>query len=178
MSTTAVTAPPPRLNILTASSCMSSPATTPRSTPQLSPSQQQQQRELKAWRATKLHHFILAESRKITNVSRSDHRIMLRILVGEAQRHDANRKPNRKKWQDMLVAVDRECRSASTILTVAPDPYNGALAKLSSMMLWNDEAIRKWNYRYNDEELSRRKATQSKVLAEIKRQGGLFLKPE
>lgn len=103
---------------------------------------------------------------------------MLRILVGEAQRHDANRKPNRKKWQDMLVAVDRECRSASTILTVAPDPYNGALAKLSSMMLWNDEAIRKWNYRYNDEELSRRKATQSKVLAEIKRQGGLFLKPE
>lgn len=78
----------------------------------------------------------------------------------------------------MLQAIERECRTASTILTVAPDPYNGALAKLSSMMLWNDEVVRKWHYRYNDDELTRRKTAQTKTLAELKRQGGLFLKQE
>eukprot|EP00331_Platyophrya_macrostoma_P009010 CAMPEP_0176420900 /NCGR_PEP_ID=MMETSP0127-20121128/8865_1 /TAXON_ID=938130 /ORGANISM="Platyophrya macrostoma, Strain WH" /LENGTH=220 /DNA_ID=CAMNT_0017801551 /DNA_START=27 /DNA_END=689 /DNA_ORIENTATION=+ len=167
--------------------CMSTQKQQPQGQPQLqrqAPPQCQQspasaqQRELKAWRQSKLHHFILSETRKITNVSRNDHRVMLRILISEAQRLDPNRQQNRKKWEDMLHAVERECRSASTILTVAPDPYNGSLAKLSSMMLWNDEAVRKWHYRYNDDELARRKTVQTKTLAELKRQGGLFLVDE
>lgn len=137
-----------------------------------------QLREVRAWRQTKLHHYILAENRKITGVSRNDHRIILRILACEARRHDEKKKQNRDRWVGIMQAIDVECKRAASIMCVAPDPYNGALAKLSSMMLWNTEDVRLWQYAYNENELARRKTAQTKVLLALKKQGGLFLKPE
>lgn len=136
-----------------------------------------QKREVRAWRQSRLHNFILSESRKITSVSRNDHRIMLRTLVAEARKNDPNRAVNEGKWKHIATAVDTECRNASSIMSIAPDPYSSAVAKLSSMMIWNDEIIRMWSYKYNEHEIARRKANQTKTLAALQQQGGLFLKP-
>jgi hypothetical protein len=135
-----------------------------------------QKREVRAWRQSKLHNFILSESRKISSVSRNDHRIMLRTLVTEARRNDPNRATNKAKWTRIATLVDLECRNASSIMSIAPDPYSSAVAKLSSMMIWNDESIRLWQYKYNENEIARRRAAQTKMLAVLQQQGGLFLK--
>lgn len=134
-------------------------------------------REVRAWRQSKLHNFILAETRKVNSVSRNDHRIMLRMLIAEARRNDPNKQLNDAKWQFMAASVDKECRNASSIMSIAPDPYAAAVAKLSSMMIWNGEDIRQWAYKYNESELARRKTSQLKTLAALQQQGGLFLKP-
>ncbi|CUG91111.1 Hypothetical protein, putative [Bodo saltans] len=135
-----------------------------------------QKREVRAWRQSKLHNFILSESRKISSVSRNDHRIMLRTLVSEARRNDPNRPANEARWKHIASSVDLECRNASSIMSIAPDPYSSAVAKLSSMMIWNDECIRLWQYKYNEHEIARRRANQTKTLAALQQQGGLFLK--
>lgn len=137
---------------------------------------EEQAREVRAWRQTKLHHFILSEARKVSSVSRHDHRVMLQLLIQEAWRNDPRKKENRMQWKAILEAAKRECKNAESIMTIVPDPYNGVLAKLSSMMLWNDESIRQWQFRYNDKETLRRKTAQEAMLGELQRQGTLFLK--
>lgn len=128
---------------------------------------------LQALRQNQLNDFILKHT-KATQVSRHDHHIMLRQLIGEAFNRDSGRREHRAKWKRIVVAVRKEYWGANAIFTLSPDPYHNVLAKLSSMMLWDNE-VRHWDYMYNDCELTRRRDRQTEVLAQLQSSGKLFL---
>jgi hypothetical protein len=133
-----------------------------------------QQREVDAWHQTRRNNQVLEESRKTATVSRKDHLIMVRILVAEAYQHDANRIRNKEKWKKMVEDVKKEFRGSS-MFAVGPDPYNSCLSKLSSMMLWNTENVRVWPLKYNENEMTRRRAAQLVVLSQLRARKVLFL---
>ncbi|ORC90744.1 uncharacterized protein TM35_000071680 [Trypanosoma theileri] len=126
-----------------------------------------------AWRQTKLNKIILEDARK-TYVSREDHRLMLKQLISTAYFKDKERKANIDKWKRIVLAVEKEYIGANALFTLSPDPYHQVLAKLSSMMIWNDE-VRQWGYDYCTGEITRRRAHHVEVLARLKSSGKLFL---
>ncbi|KAH9580071.1 hypothetical protein LSM04_007439 [Trypanosoma melophagium] len=126
-----------------------------------------------AWRQTKLNKIILEDARK-TYVSREDHRIMLKQLISTAYLRDTKRKANIDKWKRIVLAIEKEYIGANALFTFSPDPYHQVLAKLSSMMLWNDE-VRQWGYDHCTDEITRRREHYVAVLSRLKRSGKLFL---
>lgn len=126
-----------------------------------------------AHRQNQLNNFILRET-KASAVSRQDHHIMLRQLVSLAYFRDPQRVQHRPLWKKIVAAVRKEYWGATAIFTLSPDPYHNVLAKLSSMMLWTDD-VRHWEYQYCEDELTRRRASQTQVLQQLKASGNLFL---
>ncbi|KAG5498816.1 hypothetical protein JKF63_03105 [Porcisia hertigi] len=120
-----------------------------------------------------LNEFILREV-KGTTVSRQDHHIMLRQLVSAAYFRDRNRVANRPHWRRILAAIGKEYYGSKAIFSLSPDPYDSVVAKLSSMMLWDDE-IRHWSYGYCESEVTRRHDLQVETLRKVKESGKLFL---
>ncbi|CCW61536.1 unnamed protein product [Phytomonas sp. EM1] len=124
-------------------------------------------------RQNKLNNFILRQS-KAANVKRHDHHIMLRILISEAYFRDPDRAKNRPLWKKIVAEIGKEYWGANAIFNLSPDPYHDVLAKLSSMMIWNNKA-RHWRYQYHDTELEARQARQLEILERLKLSGKLFL---
>lgn len=128
---------------------------------------------IEALRQNQLNTFILKYT-KNTQAGRQDHHIMLRQLIGHAFDRDPDCHQNRPQWKRIVAAVRKEYWGANAIFTLSPDPYHNVLAKLSSMMLWDDE-VRRWQYTYNDSELTRRRSRQTEVLEQLHSTGKLFL---
>ncbi|KAK7195355.1 hypothetical protein NESM_000462200 [Novymonas esmeraldas] len=126
-----------------------------------------------AARQNLLNEFILRESKEAA-VSRQDHQIMLRQLISYAYFRDPNRVANRPHWRRIMAAIGKEYYGSKAIFSLSPDPYDGVLAKLSSMMLWDDE-IRHWSYGYCDSEMTRRRTAQVETLMKLQASGRLFL---
>lgn len=120
-----------------------------------------------------LNEFILRETKE-TCVSRQDHQIMLRQLISVAYFRDPNRIANRPQWRRIMAAIGKEYYGSKAIFSLSPDPYESVVAKLSSMMLWDDE-IRHWSYGYCDSELTRRRNAQVETLTKLQASGKLFL---
>ncbi|CBZ28994.1 conserved hypothetical protein [Leishmania mexicana MHOM/GT/2001/U1103] len=120
-----------------------------------------------------LNEFILRET-KDTTVSRQDHHIMLRQLISAAYFRDPNRVSNRPLWRRIMAAIGKEYYGSKAIFSLSPDPYDSVVAKLSSMMLWDDE-IRHWTYGYCDSEITRRRNAQIETLKKLQASGSLFL---
>lgn len=134
----------------------------------------QQRTQVLAYEHELLHKFILHHTNKIQSVSRSDHKAMVKMLIAEAYRNDPHRRTNRARWERVHRDAMREIDSKNTVLmSIAPDPYHGALAKLSSMLLWNS-GVQYWSYRYWEEEMLRRRSVQQSTLNQLKGKG-LFL---
>eukprot|EP00796_Vickermania_ingenoplastis_P006063 gene6063-4362_t len=81
------------------------------------------------------------------HVSRQDHHIMLRILIGQAYFKDPEHKENRKKWCKVLSSMSNKFDGAAAILSwsASADPYNDIIGALSRMRLWSDSQ-RKWDF--------------------------------
>ncbi|CCW68160.1 unnamed protein product [Phytomonas sp. Hart1] len=126
-----------------------------------------------AVRQNKLNNFILNQN-KAANVKRQDHHIMLRLLIGEAYFRDPERVKNRSLWKRIVADIGKEYWGANAIFNLSPDPYHNVLAKLSSMMLWNNK-MRHLEYQYHDNELEARQTPQLKVLEKLALSGKLFL---
>lgn len=135
---------------------------------------EQQRREVRAYQHQLLHNYVLRENSKINAVTRSDHRAMIKILLSEAFWEDREKATNLPKWERILRDLMKEVDSKNSIMSIAPDPYQGCVAKLSSMMMWN-ESGRYWQYRYWEEELNRRRSVQARTLMALRAKGGLFL---
>ncbi|CAC9515658.1 conserved hypothetical protein [Leishmania infantum JPCM5] len=120
-----------------------------------------------------LNEFILRETKEAT-VSRQDHHIMLRQLISAAYFRDPNRVSNRPLWRRIMAAIGKEYYGSKAIFSLSPDPYESVVAKLSSMMLWDDE-IRHWAYGYCDSEITRRRNAQVETLKKLEASGRLFL---
>jgi hypothetical protein len=120
-----------------------------------------------------LNKFILRQSKEAT-VGRQDHQIMLRQLVSVAYYRDPNRVANRQLWRKIMAAIGKEYYGSKAIFSLSPDPYEGVVAKLSSMMLW-DDGIRHWAYGYCDAEMTRRRNAQMETLNKLQESGKLFL---
>lgn len=120
-----------------------------------------------------LNEFILRETKEAT-VSRQDHHIMLRQLISAAYFRDPNRVSNRPLWRRIMAAIGKEYYGSKAIFSLSPDPYDSVVAKLSSMMLWDDE-IRHWAYGYCDSEITRRRNAQVETLKKLEASGRLFL---
>eukprot|EP00744_Colponema_vietnamica_P005275 GILI01007745.1.p1 GENE.GILI01007745.1~~GILI01007745.1.p1 ORF type:complete len:243 (-),score=29.30 GILI01007745.1:582-1310(-) len=135
---------------------------------------QHQRTQVLAFEHELLHKFILNHTNRIQSVSRSDHKAMVKILIAEAYRNDPHRRANRARWERVHRDAMREIDSRNTVLmSVAPDPYHGSLAKLSSMLMWNT-GVQYWSYRYWEEEMLRRRSVQQSTLNQL-RGKGLFL---
>lgn len=126
-----------------------------------------------ATRQNLLNNFILKHSKAAT-VNRTDHHIMLRILIGTAYFADADRRAHLPQWRRIVAAVRREYWGSNAIFNLSPDPYHNVLATLSSMMLWNPE-VTHWSYKYCEDEILRRQARQTAVLEKLKQDAKLFL---
>lgn len=134
----------------------------------------QQRTQVLAYEHELLHKFILHHTTKIQSVSRSDHKAMVKMLIAEAYRNDPHRRANRNRWERIHRDAMREIDSKNTVLmSIAPDPYHGALAKLSSMLLWNS-GVQYWTFRYWEEEMLCRRSVQQSTLNQL-RGRGLFL---
>lgn len=135
-----------------------------------------QRREVRAWHQSRMHLNILRENKKITSINRHDHAVMARILLAEAYHHDPKRKQNTEKWMHIRDGLMKECYGNNSIMSIAPDPHQSVLAKLSSMMLWVNSVspdsevneVRCWTYKYNEEEMTRRHLVMNRTLAELK----------
>ena len=134
-----------------------------------------QRTQVTAYAHELLHKFILQHSNVAQSVSRGDHKAMVKILIAEAYRNDPQRRANVGRWRRVMSEAMREIDSKNAVLmSIAPDPYHGVLAKLSSMLLHNAYAgAQYWQYRYWEEEMHRRRAAQQAVLAKLR--GRLFL---
>ncbi|KAG5472536.1 hypothetical protein LSCM1_03938 [Leishmania martiniquensis] len=124
-------------------------------------------------RQNQLNEFILRETKEAT-VSRQDHHIMLRQLISAAYFRDPNRVANRPQWRRIMAAIGKEYYGSKAIFSLSPDPYDSVVAKLSSMMIW-DEEIRHWSYGYCDSEMTRRRNAQVETLKKLQASGKLFL---
>ncbi|RNF11324.1 hypothetical protein TraAM80_00960 [Trypanosoma rangeli] len=131
-------------------------------------------RRVAAWHQTNLHNIILNETRKM-QVSREDHRLMLKQLVSTAYHRDPHRKANIDKWKRIMLAVEMEYVGANALFSLAPDPYQQVLSKLSSMMIWGG-GERHWVYNYCTEEIVQRRCRQAEVVQQLKQSGKYFLK--
>ncbi|CAD2217944.1 hypothetical protein AGDE_05599 [Angomonas deanei] len=120
-----------------------------------------------------LNQFILKET-KACAVSREDHHIMLRQLIATAYANDPRRREHRQQWRQLVASVRKEYWGASAILSLSPDPYHTVLAKLSSMMLWDNDC-RRWDYTYCDDAVADRHARQKNILSSLASSGKLFL---
>ncbi|CAJ1032222.1 hypothetical protein Q4I30_006108 [Leishmania utingensis] len=120
-----------------------------------------------------LNEFILRETKKAT-ISRQDHHIMLRQLISAAYFRDPNHVANRQQWRRIMASIGKEYYGSKAIFSLSPDPYDSVVAKLSSMMLWDDE-IRHWSYDYCDAEMTRRRNAQVETLKKLQASGALFL---
>ncbi|RNE96661.1 uncharacterized protein Tco025E_09675 [Trypanosoma conorhini] len=130
-------------------------------------------RRVAAWHQSKLHNIILSEARK-AQVSREDHRLMLKQLVSAAYHRDPQRKENIERWKRIMLAVEMEYIGANALFSLAPDPYQQVLSKLSSMMIWGG-GKRHWTYSYCTEEFARRRSCHTEVLQQLKQSGKYFL---
>ncbi|KAG5496775.1 hypothetical protein JIQ42_03608 [Leishmania sp. Namibia] len=124
-------------------------------------------------RQNQLNEFILRETKEAT-ASRQDHHIMLRQLISAAYFRDPNRVANRPQWRRIMAGIGKEYYGAKAIFSLSPDPYDSVVAKLSSMMIW-DEEIRHWSYGYCDSEMTRRRNAQVETLMKLQASGKLFL---
>lgn len=134
----------------------------------------QQRREVRAHNHQLLHNYVLRENSKISSATRHDHKVMLKILLSEAVRADTAKAANRPKWERIMKEMVKEVDARNSMMSIAPDPYQGCIAKLSSMMMWN-ETGRYWQYRYWEEELNRRRSVQARTLGALRAKGTLFL---
>jgi hypothetical protein len=121
----------------------------------------------------------LAQEQANCQLYHIDHqRVAIECLLHEARRHDAATSPHGSTnersalWQDL----------SDYVLTNGEDDYQGTIAKLSSMMLW-EEPRRRYLYAYYEEELLARRINQMRTLNRLKTQsqnGGdkFFLAPQ
>ena len=126
-----------------------------------------------AFHQNQLNKFILRQTKEAT-VGRQDHQIMLRQLISVAYYRDENRMANRQLWRKIMAAIGKEYYGSKAIFSLSPDPYESVVAKLSSMMLWDDN-IRHWAYGYCETEMTRRRNAQVETLKKLQESGKLFL---
>lgn len=103
-------------------------------------------------------------------VSRQDHHIMLRILIGQAYFKDPKHRENRKKWCKVLSSMSNKFDGAAAILSWSPDPYADVIGALSRMRLWSDSQ-RKWDFNTPVEQ----RTAEVKVLELLRKSKKLFL---
>ncbi|KAG8343732.1 hypothetical protein ERJ75_000734600 [Trypanosoma vivax] len=102
------------------------------------------------------------------------HRIMVKQLLLTAYEVDPCRRANASKWRSLLNAVDEEFAIARSRDICPYDPYEEVLAKVSSMMLWN-EKLRCWTYGYSVSAFADCHTRRCDVLRLLKESGKLFL---
>lgn len=104
-------------------------------------------------------------------VSRQDHHIMLRILIGQAYGFDPKRKENRKRWCRVMSSMSNRFDGAAAILSWSPDPYPEVVGSLSRMRLWS-HSQRKWDLNTLPYES---RARDIAILEKLRKSGKLFL---
>jgi len=134
-----------------------------------------QRRQVNGWRRLRDNEFVMTHNKAAARVPHRDRCIMVKMLVSEAWRLDANRRANHHRWVAILKAVEKEF--ADSVMNIRPCPLSSVTSKLSSMMMWaaQDDEVRKFTMAYNNNELPRRKAGMQRVLNQLAAQSSLFL---
>lgn len=128
---------------------------------------EQDKKRVCAWKQERLNERV---AKHLKPLSRHDHQVMLRILIGQAYGKDPQRKENRVKWCKVLSNMSNKFDGAAAILSMSPDPFNEVLGALSRMRLWSNTQ-RKWDFTFPFEFQMKEQI----VLAQLRHRRSLFL---
>ena len=119
------------------------------------------------WRRESMRETLMKERQNCQLVDINHQRVAIECLLQEAADRDRVLSPHGccDERQDLWQ------RLSDYVLTHGEDDYQGTVAKLSSMMLW-EEQRRRYHYAYYEDELHARRINQMQTINKLNRQAG------